>query len=115
VREAFVRRFANGKALGSYAGLTVTPYSSGGVKREQGIGKAGNRRLRTVLVELAWLWQRYQPSSAQVTWFRERTGSTGRRVRKVMVVALARKLLIALWRFAVHGVVPEGATMKPSM
>ena len=115
VREAFVRRFANGKALGSYAGLTATPYSSGGVEREQGIGKAENRRLRTVMVELAWLWQRYQPSSAQVTWFRERTGSTGRRVRKVMVVALARKLLIALWRFAVHGVVPEGATMKPAV
>lgn len=115
VREAFVRRFTNAKALGSYAGLTATPYNSGGVEREQGIGKAGNRRLRTVMVELAWLWQRYQPGAAQVAWFRERTGSTGRRVRKVMVVALARKLLIALWRFAVDGVVPEGATMKPAV
>ncbi|GLS34361.1 transposase [Mesorhizobium albiziae] len=115
VREAFVRRFAKAKALGSYAGLTATPYNSGGVEREQGIGKAGNRRLRTVMVELAWLWQRYQPGAAQVAWFRERTGSTGRRVRKVMVVALARKLLIALWRFAVDGVVPEGATMKPAV
>jgi transposase len=114
VREAFVRRFANGKALGAYAGLTATPYSSGGVEREQGIGKAGNRRLRTVMVELAWLWQRYQPEAAQVAWFRERTGATGRRVRKVMVVALARKLLIALWRYVVDGVVPEGATMKPA-
>lgn len=113
VREAFVRRFANGKALGSYAGLTSTPYSSGGVDREQGIGKAGNRRLRTVMVELAWLWQRYQPSAAQVAWFRQRVGSTGRRVRKVMVVALARKLLIALWRFVVDGVMPEGAVLKP--
>lgn len=112
VREAFVRRFANGKALGSYAGLTATPYSSGGIEREQGIGKAGNRRLRTLMVELAWLWQRYQPGAAQVVWFRERTGSTGRRVRKVMVVALARKLLIALWRFVTDGVVPEGAIMK---
>lgn len=115
VREAFVRRFANAKALGCYAGLTATPYNSGGVEREQGIGKAGNRRLRTVMVELAWLWQRYQPGAAQVAWFRERTGSTGRRVRKVMVVALARKLLIALWRFAFDGVVPEGATMKPAV
>src|SRR5262245_20226963 len=61
VREAFVRRFANGKALGSYAGLTSSPYSSGGIDREQGIGKGGNRRLRTVMVELAWLWTRYQP------------------------------------------------------
>lgn len=114
VREAFVRKFANGKALGSYAGLTSTPYSSGGVEREQGIGKAGNRRLRTAMVELAWLWQRYQPASAQVCWFRERVGTTGRRVRKVMVVALARKLLVALWRFATEGIVPEGAVMKPA-
>jgi transposase len=114
VREAFVRKFADGKALGSYAGLTPTPYSSGGIEREQGIGKAGNRRLRTAVVELAWLWQRYQPASAQVCWFRERVGTTGRRVRKVMVVALARKLLVALWRFATEGVVPEGAVMKPA-
>src|SRR3984885_8546947 len=115
VREAFVRHFPNGKALGSYAGLTSTPYSSGGIDREQGIGKAGNRRLRTVMVELAWLWQRYQPGAAQVAWFRDRVGSTGRRIRKVMVVALARKLLIALWRFVIDGVMPEGAVMKPSI
>src|SRR3954468_210098 len=114
VREGFVREFANGKALGSYAGLTSTPYSSGGIEREQGIGKAGNARLRTVMVELAWLWQRYQPGSGQVSWFRERISGTGRRMRKVMVVALARKLLIALWRFATQGVVPEGAVMKPA-
>jgi transposase len=114
VREAFVREFANGKALGSYAGLTGTPFSSGGTEREQGIDKAGNRRLRTVMVELAWLWQRYQPGSALVSWFRERVGGTGRRMRKVMVVALARKLLIALWRFATQGVVPDGAVMKPA-
>jgi transposase len=114
VREAFVRRFANGKALGAYAGLTATPYSSGSVEREQGIGKAGNRRLRSTMVELAWLWQRYQPGAAQVVWFRERVGATGRRVRKVMVVALARKLLIALWRFSTQGVMPEGAVMKPA-
>jgi transposase len=113
VREGFVRQFANGKALGSYAGLTATPYCSGGTEREQGIGKAGNARLRTLMVELAWLWQRYQPDSAQVSWFRERVSGTGRRMRKVMVVALARKLLIALWRFATQGVVPEGAVMKP--
>jgi len=114
VREAFVREFANGKALGSYAGLCATPYSSGGTEREQGISKAGNRRLRTVMVELAWLWQRYQPGSAEVSWFRERVGGTGARMRKVMVVALARKLLIALWRFATQGVVPDGAVMKPA-
>ena len=114
VREAFVRRFANGKALGSYAGLASSPYSSGGIDREQGIGKAGNRRVRTVMVELAWLWTRYQPGAAQVCWFRERVASTGRRVRKIMVVALARKLLIALWRFVIDGVLPEGAVLKPA-
>src|SRR6476646_3776888 len=114
VREAFVRRFANGRALGSYAGLASSPYSSGGIDREQGIGKGGNRRVRTVMVELAWLWTRYQPGAAQVCWFRERVGSTGRRVRKIMVVALARKLLIALWRFVIDGVVPEGAVLKPA-
>ena len=112
VREAFVRGFANGKALGSYAGLSATPFNSGGVRREQGIGKAGNRRLRTVMIELAWLWQRYQPGSAHVRWYWSRAGATGTRVRKVMIVALARKLLIALWRFVTQGVVPEGATMK---
>jgi transposase len=95
-----------------HAGLSATPYNSGGIRREQGIGKAGNRRLRTVMVELAWLWQRYQPDCAHVRWFRERTGATGARLRKVMVVALARKLLIALWRFVTQGVMPEGAAMK---
>jgi transposase len=115
VREAFVREFANGKALGSYAGLTPTPFSSGAMEREQGIGKAGNRRLRTVMIELAWLWQRYQPGSAQVSWFRERVGGTGRRMRKVMVVAMARRLLIALWRFATQGVLPEGAIVAPAI
>src|SRR5205085_11060389 len=87
VREAFVREFANGKALGSYAGLTPTPFSSGATEREQGIDKAGNRRLRTVMIELAWLWQRYQPGSAQVSWFGDRVGGKGRRMRKVMEVA----------------------------
>jgi len=66
------------------------------------------------MVELAWLWQRYQPASAPVCWFQERTGTTGRRMRKVMVVALARKLLIALWRFVTEGALPEGAVMKPT-
>ena len=90
VREAFVRRFTNGKALGAYAGLTATPFNSGGIEREQGIGKAGNRRLRSVMVELAWIWQRYQPSAAPVIWFRQRVGTMGRRVRKVMVVPTHR-------------------------
>jgi transposase len=113
VREAFVRPFANGKALGAYAGLSPTPYSSGGTEREQGIGRAGNARLRTVLVELAWIWQRYQPGSAAVVWFRARLGGGGWRLRKGRGVAVMGKLLIALWRFATQGVVPEGAVLAP--
>jgi len=112
VREAYVRTFPNRKALGAYAGLTRTPFASGGTAHEQGISKAGNRRLRSSLVELAWLWLRYQPSSTLAAWFRGRTGSAGGRMRKVMIVALARKLLVALWRFCREGVLPEGATLK---
>jgi transposase len=112
VREAYVRGFPNRKALGAYAGLTGTPFASGGTAREQGTSKAGNRRLRSSLVELAWLWLRYQPGSTLAGWFRNRTGFAGGRMRKVMVVALARKLLVALWRFCRDGVLPEGAVLK---
>jgi transposase len=113
VREAFVREFANGKTLGSYAGLTPTPFSSGATQREQGIGKAGNRRFRTVMIELAWLWQRYQPRSAQVSWFRERAAGRGGACAKSWWLQW-RRLLIALWRFATQGVVPEGAVTSPA-
>jgi transposase len=112
VREGFVRSFRSAKALGAYAGLVGTPFASGGVEREQGITRAGNRRLRTAVVELAWLWLRYQPGSALAGWFRQRLGGAGGRMRKVLVVALARKLLVALWKFATQGLVPEGATAK---
>lgn len=114
VYEAFIRRFANGKALGCYAGLTGTPFNSGGSEREQGISKAGNRRLRAAMGELAWLWLRYQPESALAKWFRERLAGAKGRLKKVLLVALARKLLIALWRYASDGVVPEGAVLKPA-
>jgi transposase len=110
--EAFVRPFRDRRALAAYAGLTGTPFDSGDKRREQGISKAGNRRLRAALVELAWLWLRYQPQSALAAWFRSRTGSVGGRMRKVMIVALARKLLVALWRFCRDGVLPEGAALK---
>ncbi len=112
VWEAYVRSFPNRKALGAYAGLTGTPFASGGTAREQGLSKAGNRRLRSSLVELAWLWLRYQPDSQLAAWFRHRTGLAGGRMRKVMIVALARKLLVALWRFCRDGVLPEGAALK---
>jgi transposase len=112
VRECFVRDFVNAKALGSYAGLTGTPYNSGSSQREQGMSRAGNPRLRRAMVELAWLWQRYQPGSALAKWLQERLGGSKGRMRKVLTVALARKLLIALWRFVKDGLLPEGAQLK---
>jgi transposase len=112
VREAFVRRFRNRRALGGYVGLGGTPFSSGGSEREQGIGKDGNRRVRAAMVELAWMWLRWQPDSALSVWFRARVGAMGGRIRKIMIVALARKLLVALWRYVKDGVIPEGAKMK---
>jgi transposase len=113
--EAFVRPFRHRRALAGYAGLTGTPFASGGRQREQGIGKAGHRRLRAALVELAWLWLRYQPDSTLAAWFRERTRAAGSRTRKVMIVALARKLFVALWRFCRDGVIPQGAAFKTAM
>jgi transposase len=113
VREAFSRPLRNRRALGAYAELAGTPFSSGGSEREQGIiGKDGNRRVRAAMVELAWLWLRWQPDSTLSAWFRERVGTVGGRIKKIMIVALARKLLIALWRYAQDGVIPEGAKMK---
>src|ERR687894_1481490 len=112
VHEAFVRRFRNARALGSYAGLTGTPSSSGGTQREQGISKDGNRRLRATLVELAWMWLRYQPGCSLSRWFHDRLGSSRGRLRKVMIIALARKLLVALWRYLQDGAVPQGAELK---
>lgn len=112
VREAFVREFRNRRALAGYAGLGGTPFSSGGSEREQGIGKDGNRRLRATMVELAWMWLRWQPGSDLSGWFRMRTGQAGSRTKKIMIVALARKLLVALWRYVKEDLVPEGARMK---
>jgi len=109
VMELFAwRTIKNGKQLGSLVGLTPTPYQSGKSSREQGISKAGNRRLRKMMVELAWCWVRWQPESELTLWFTRRFGS-GKRSRKVGIVALARKLLIALWRYLEHGEVPKGA------
>jgi len=105
------RRIKNRKQLGSLAGLTPTPYTSGEIAREQGISKAGNRRLRMMAVEIAWSWLHFQPGSALSQWYRRRFGSGNKRQRKIGIVALARKLLVALWRYLEVGEVPEGAQM----
>jgi transposase len=106
------RDFKNGKQVGSFAGLTPTPNDSGKVEKEQGISKAGNRRVRTLCVEIAWVWLRYQPESTLAKWFNARFVSGGPRSRRLGIVALARKLLVALWRYLEEGLVPEGAVLK---
>ena len=112
--EGLYRNYGNRREVAAYAGLVPTPWRSGKIDREQGISKAGNRRLRTTLIELAWLWVRHQPDSALSRWFRARVGTERGRVRRIAIVALARKLLIALWRYVTHGEVPEGAVLKPT-
>jgi transposase len=106
------RTFANTKQVGAMAGLTPTPSQSGDTETEQGISKAGNRRVRRIMIELAWLWLRWQPDSALSQWFNRRFAHGGKRMRRIGIVALARKLLIALWRYTEHGVIPEGAVLK---
>jgi transposase len=106
------RKFNNRREVGGLAGLTGTPYNSGDTNREQGISKAGNRHVRGVMVELAWAWLRYQPRSKLTRWYNRRFGNGSARARKIGIVALARRLLIDLWRYVEFGVVPEGARMK---
>ena len=110
--EAFFRSFANRRQVAAYAGLAPTPWQSGSVDREQGVSKAGNPRLRTTLIQLAWLWLRHQPQSALALWFKTRVAYNGGRFKKTTIVALARKLLVALWKYVTAGVVIEGAVMK---
>jgi transposase len=110
VNELFAwRRFQNRRELGSLAGLTPTPYDSGVTRREQGISKAGNRRVRWMMVQLAWGWLQYQPDSELSLWYQRRFGGGNSRVRKIGIVALARKLLIALWKYLETGEPPAGA------
>jgi transposase len=110
--EGLYRHFGNRREVAAYAGLAPTPWRSGTIDREQGISKAGNPRLRHIMVELAWLWVRHQPDSALTRRFRERVGAETGRVRRIAIVALARKLLIALWRYVNLGEIPEGAVLK---
>jgi transposase len=110
--EGFFRHFDNRRQLAAYAGLAPTPWQSGSIRQEQGVSKAGNARLRTTMVELSWLWIRYQPGSALARWFQDRVQHNGGPLKKPTIVALARKLLIALWKYATAGVVIDGAVMK---
>jgi transposase len=113
VREFFGwRQIRNGRELGCLAGLAPTPYDSGGTRCEQGISKAGNRRVRTLMVELGWGWLHFQPNSELSKWYQKRFGNGNSRLRKVGIVALARKLLIALWKYLETGELPEGASCK---
>jgi transposase len=110
--EGLFRHFDNRRQIASYAGLAPSPWQSGNVNREQGVSKAGNPRLRATMVELAWLWLRHQPNSALTLWFKERITRNAGRLKTPMIVALARKLLVALWKYVSSGVVIEGAIMK---
>jgi len=110
--ELFWKEFRNRREVGAYTGLTPSPWCSGGLEHDQGISKAGNRRARATAVELAWLWLRHQPQSELSRWFYVRVGDQRGRVRRIAIVALARKLVIALWRFLTTGLVPTDAVLK---
>jgi transposase len=110
--EAFYRRFENRRQVAAFAGLAPSPWQSGAVVHDQGISKAGQPQLRKAMVELAWLWRRHQPGSALSRWYAERARGQDARRRRALIVALARKLLVALWRYVSAGVVPEGAAFK---
>lgn len=110
--EVFYRSFGNRRQLASYVGLASSPFASGRINRDQGITKAGNAKARTTMIELAWMWLRYQPDSALAHWFHERVGALKGRPRRIAIVALARKLLVALWRYVETGLIPVGAALK---
>jgi transposase len=111
-REVFYRPFDNRRQIASYVGITPMPYQSCSMNRDQRISRAGNPRARTTMIQLAWLWLRYQPDSALARWFRQRVGTLTGRTRRIAIVAMARKLLIALWRYAETGVVPSGVEIR---
>lgn len=111
VDEVFSRKFRDRKALAGFLGMTGTPFNSGGSTREQGISKNGNPRVRRMVAQLTWRWLRFQPDSALTLWFLERTGGAKGRMKKIMAMALARKLLVALWRYVETGAIPEGARL----
>ena len=107
------RTFSNGRQLGALIGLVPVPYRSDQSVQDQRISKAGRPQLRRLALQLAWNWLRYQPESALTQWFRRRFEAAGGRGRRVGIVAVARKLVIALWRYVTHGIIPDGAVLKP--
>jgi transposase len=113
-REVFYRHFDNRRELVGYFGLAPSPYNSGSMRVDQGISKAGNPRARSLAIEIAWLWVRHQPDSALTRWFLQRVGDAKGRIRRIAIVALARKLMVALWRYLTTGLIPEGAVMTPA-
>jgi transposase len=108
------RRFHNRRELAAAVGLTPTPYNSGDRVREQGISRSGNRRIRKLLIEIAWAWLRFQPTSKLSQWYEQRFAKAGKRMRRIGIVALARRLVIDLWRYVESGIIPEGAQLKAS-
>ena len=112
VNEVFYRTFDNRRQVGSYIGLTGTPFDSGASRREQGISKAGNACARAAAIEAAWLWVAHQPQSELTRWFRARVGDHKGRIKRIMIVALARKLMVALWRYLHSGMIPTGAVLS---
>lgn len=113
--QLYWRTFDNGRQVGACVGLVGTPYDSGVMRQDQGISKAGNPKLRALLVELSWLWLRYQPHSAITQWYRRRTQGAGARGKRVMIVGVARRLAVALWRYLAEGLVPQGAQLKAAV
>ncbi|MFT4935436.1 MAG: transposase [Pseudoalteromonas distincta] len=110
--EALYRHFHNRRQVAAYAGLAPTPWKSGSIDHEQGVSKAGKPRLRTTMIQVAWLWTRHQPASALSRWFHDRVQRNGGRMRKTTIVALARKLLVAFWKYVTSGAVIEGAVTQ---
>jgi transposase len=115
VNEFFWRHFDNRRQVGGASGLTGTPYDSGGGEKEQGISKVGNSTIRKIIIQISWFWIRYQPESDITKWFKRRFGNNGKRMRRVAIVGVGRRLLIALWRYLEFGVVPEGARFKSAV
>jgi transposase len=109
------RHFQNRREVAAALGLTPMPYQSGDSARDQGISRAGNRRVRSMAIEIAWAWLRYQPQSGLSRWYQQRFGSGGPRMRRIGIVAMARRLMVDLWRYVESGIVPEGARMKASV